>query len=414
MGAVRFLVLTAVKDVRRHLADWPALALWLGIPVGLGVVMGLAFGRTGAPPQAHVLLADEDASLLGWVLANAGSSQAGATPFRIERVASAADGRRRLEAGEASALLVLPRGFTDAVLEDRPATLALVTNPAQRILPEIARTGAELLVDALFYLQHLFGDELRTFIAARPPGAHAFADRDVAALAAGINRIVRQLEPLAIPPVLSLEAERPGTATPDFAALFVPSLLFMSLLFISRGFSDDLWTERRFGTLRRALALPYHPALFLGGKLLAAAAFLAVASAAGLVVAVVASGVPPARVPAALLWCTASGVVFVCLFLVLQFAASTARGADIVTSMVLFPLMMVGGSFFPFETMPAWMAAVGRLTPNGQGVTQLRALLAGQADGTALLVAALAMGLPAGAAFLLSARLLGRRFLTGA
>jgi hypothetical protein len=32
---------------------------------------------------------------------------------------------------------------------------------------------------------------------------------------------------------------------------------------------------------------------------------------------------------------------------------------------VLFPLLMAGGSFFPFEALPDWIAAIGRRTPNG-------------------------------------------------
>jgi ABC-type multidrug transport system permease subunit len=81
--------------------------------------------------------------------------------------------------------------------------------------------------------------------------------------------------------------------------------------------------------------------------------------------------------------------------------------------MVLFPMMMLGGSFLPFEMMPRWMAALGRLTPNGQGVAQLKAILTGQADPAALAIAALAIGMPAAALFLLSARLLRGRFAAG-
>ncbi len=413
---MRFMWLTARKDLRRRLADWPALALWLGIPVAVGVIMGLAFGRQGAAPQVHVLLADEDDSMLGRALEGAASSGRGAGVVRIERVASAEEGRRRMQAGEASALLILPKGFVDAVLERRPATVTLVTNPAQRILPEIARAGAEMLVEGAFYVQELVGDEIRAFVDRRLPGTRTFADTDVAALAAAINRVIRRLDPVLIPPVLSLEEAPGGPETEDvgFLALFVPSMLFMSLLFVGRGMSDDLWDERRLGTLARAAVLPHPAAAFLGGKVLAAGLFMAALSAAGAGLVVAAADVPIGRVPAAVAWCTYSGVVVVCLFFVLQFAASTARGANLMTTMVVFPLMMVGGSFFPFETMPAWMAAVGRLTPNGQGVVQLRAVLAGEVGAGGLVLAGLAMGLPALGAFLLSARLLRGRFAAGA
>jgi ABC-type multidrug transport system permease subunit len=36
---------------------------------------------------------------------------------------------------------------------------------------------------------------------------------------------------------------------------------------------------------------------------------------------------------------------------------------------------MLGGSFFPFEAMPAGMAALGRKTPNGWALEELKAIL---------------------------------------
>ena len=47
---------------------------------------------------------------------------------------------------------------------------------------------------------------------------------------------------------------------------------------------------------------------------------------------------------------------------------------NVVISAVLFPLLMLGGSFFPSEAMPGWMAQVGRWTPNGWAVERLKAL----------------------------------------
>jgi ABC-type multidrug transport system permease subunit len=158
---------------------------------------------------------------------------------------------------------------------------------------------------------------------------------------------------------------------------------------------------------------PHSTLAFLGGKLAAGAAFMSVLSLAGLFVMVPVAGVSWLRLPPALLWCAFAGTALISLFTMLQFLASTARGANILTTMVLFPLMMLGGSFFPFELMPRWMAAVGRLTPNGQGVAQLRAILTGQTDPVALAIAIAAIGLPAVACFLLSARLLRGRFVTG-
>jgi ABC-type multidrug transport system permease subunit len=61
----------------------------------------------------------------------------------------------------------------------------------------------------------------------------------------------------------------------------------------------------------------------------------------------------------------------------IQLSASSQRGASLVTNVVLFPILMLGGAFFPFETMPDWMAAVGRWTPNGFALVEFKWLLAG-------------------------------------
>jgi ABC-type multidrug transport system permease subunit len=76
---------------------------------------------------------------------------------------------------------------------------------------------------------------------------------------------------------------------------------------------------------------------------------------------------------------------------------------------LVFPLIMIGGSFFPFEAMPAWMVSVGRLTPNGWALQQLKAILLREAE-AASLAAALA-GLLAAALVLFL--LAGRRMRTG-
>jgi ABC-type multidrug transport system permease subunit len=73
---------------------------------------------------------------------------------------------------------------------------------------------------------------------------------------------------------------------------------------------------------------------------------------------------------------------------------------------------MIGGSFFPFEAMPPWMAAIGAWTPNGLALLRLKALLFGELVPGALAMAALGIGAPAAVAFLWSTRQLRRRFAT--
>jgi hypothetical protein len=180
---MRFLVTCARKDLRRRLADPMALVLWLAIPLFIGGLMSLIFGGgSSAAPTIRVLLVDEDASVLGRLLAGAaGSGQA--SFLDIERV-NRADGYAQMNAGAASALVVLPPGFTDAVLNEQPTTITLVRNPSERILPAIVQTGAEMLVEALFYVQRALGEPLRQ-IRTETPGADGFLSNAAVAVMSG-------------------------------------------------------------------------------------------------------------------------------------------------------------------------------------------------------------------------------------
>jgi ABC-type multidrug transport system permease subunit len=93
---------------------------------------------------------------------------------------------------------------------------------------------------------------------------------------------------------------------------------------------------------------------------------------------------PAALVPA-LLWSSFSGAVLLPLFLLVQTLGQTKRSASILASVLVFPLMMLGGSFFPFEAMPSWMASIGSSTPNGLALVQFRELLAGESELSGLL-----------------------------
>jgi ABC-type multidrug transport system permease subunit len=414
---MRFVLTCATKDFRRVLSDPLALLLWLGLPLAIGGMIWLAGGAgSGGQPRAHVLVADLDSTFLSGLLLGAGEQEGAAEILELEPVALE-DGRGRIGAGEATALLIIPEGFQQAVLEETPAELLLLTNPAQTVLPAIVEEGLEILVEGTFYLQRVFGDELQLLAAGPPTGQNLFADTIVASLSLSVNQRLQQLESTLLPPVLDVsspvseggEAEGSASAV-DFGLLFLPGILFMALLFVAQGMSDDVWEEKMNGTLRRALVSPGPAGGLLGGKLLAGAAVAAFTSVVGLAVAVSLFDVPPPVVPAALVWCTFAGTALLVFFQLAQLFATTQRGATVLTTALVFPLMMVGGSFFPFEVMPDWMAAVGRWTPNGLAVVQLKALLRGDAETVHLARAALGIGVPAALALLISSRRLAGRF----
>jgi len=373
-------------------------------------------GRGGPKPQAHVLVVDEDDSALSGFLLGALSQEAAGNFVRAETV-DLVSGRARIAKGEASALLIIPQGFSDAVLREEPCTLQLITNPAQRILPGMVEESLSILVDASFYIHRLLGEDLQRFAGGPGPGLFTFPDQQIADFSVKVNRLAESIRDYLDPLVIELEAATDKVEEeqeqPGFAQLFLPGILYMSLLFMAQGLSEDLWQERMQKTLRRIVYSPQSTAAFLAGKTLYGFLLMAAVGAVTLALGYLYFGLRASNLPLAIAWTAFSGVVLQVGMIALQLHCPSQRAASIVGMTLIFPLMMIGGSFFPFEAMPAWMVAIGKRTPNGWALQQLRGILEQQVEPQALGLAFVGLALTGGMLFVLSARRLGHGFAQG-
>src|SRR5215475_13577939 len=151
---MRFAWIAAVKDWARWRRDPLALLTAVGIPLVLVTLITWVFGGRDAVPQGRLLVADEDQTFFSQILKGAFSREPISKMIAVESI-DRENGLRRMERGEASALLVVPKGFQNTYFRNQPVQLRLVTNPAQRILPNIIEETLSMLVDAGFYLQEL-------------------------------------------------------------------------------------------------------------------------------------------------------------------------------------------------------------------------------------------------------------------
>lgn len=409
---MRFVLESAAKDLRRRLTDPTALLLWIGIPVMVAGLISLLGVDGGSTPTAHVLVVDQDGSFLSGLLAGAGGQQGMGEFLQTETVALA-EGMERIDNGEGSALLIIPEGFGEAVLDEQPVELTLITNPAQTIFPRIIEGGLEILVEGVFYAQRLVGPPLRDTLGTiddETDGNDGPTLEQVTTISEAFYARIQSVEPLVFPPALQLdeeeapapgEEEEGGSGGFDLARFFVPSFLFMSVLFVAQGMSDDLWHEATQGTLRRILASPRSPAQLLAGKVLAGGAIMATVATVAIAIAWWRLDIPLLRTPAALAWCVVSGMALLTYFLGIQSLARNQRAGALVTNLILFPAMMIGGSFFPLAAMPDWLEAIGRRLPNGMALTFFEQLLFDQPTIGDLVGTALVLGVPAVLAFLL-------------
>jgi len=401
---VRFAWICALKDLLLLRRDPFSVMTWAGIPLVIGLLMRLVFGGGDARPQGLLLIADQDQTLVSGLLTGMYRQDPLDKMLTVESV-DADRGRTRMNSGDASALLIVPQGFQDAVLRNQPCRLELITSASQRIVPKMVRETLENVVDGAFYLQKVAGDELSRV---DEPDS---SDEAVVRRSLAYNRIARSVAKYLSPPAIELHtavAAEKNVSTSDF---FFPNMIFMALLMMANGLSAEMWKERAFGTLRRLAVSPAPLSAFLLGRLAAVALTYSAVGLAAVTVARYLAGVTVANLPQAAAWAAFAGTMFFLFLLPLTAYSSAQRLADVRGNLIVFPLMLVGGCFFPFEAMPAWLSRIGRFLPNGLAVTEFKKILSGTASGPHLAAVAAALAAAGAAAFLFSLRGIRTRFV---
>ena len=407
---MRFVWNTAVKDWQCHRRDPVGLLMWIGIPLIIGgLLTAISGGPDGPAPKAHVFVIDNDGSVVSALLKGALNQAGDNSPITSEEV-DAETGKRRMDNGEASAMLIIPKGFGKAVLLEEPATLELLTNPSQQILPGIVEESMSILVDATFYMHRLIGEDLKGFATGAPD------NEAIGAFSIKINELVQRCQTYVTPAVIQLEKVEEEIAEGDdddgisIGLLVLPGVLFMSLLFMAQGVGTDFWNERSKQTLRRVVVTPQSTISFMAGKVLAGVGVMFIVCGVAFAIAYPYFGLEARLLPLAIVWSLFSGAFLIVLLTVIQLYATSERAAGILSMAIIFPLMMMGGSFFPFEAMPPWMASIGKLTPNGWALAQLKNILFDQIVPRTLGVTFVGLIVTGGALFLMGAQRLRGRF----
>lgn len=362
---MRFLTASVKKDLARWWQDLTAILIWLGIPFLIGgLITSMFAGQSGGTPTGVLLIADQDDTLISGFVAGAYAQDQLGELISVEQV-SLEEGEKRINSGDASGFLTIPVGFQDAFLNETPVTLTLKTNPSQTILPGIIQDVTEILLDLGFYAHALLGDEIQKIRDSDMTGVPD--DVFVAGIAVDIQNKMQAVAPKLFPPIIDVEivAPPPTESQPDIALLFLPGIILMAILFSANGLAADYWLERDTGTLRRLVSTPGMLSSFVAGKAIAALTVIGSIAGITLIVGFAYHGIGWSKFASSLIWVSFAGVGFFAWFAALQMLFANRRAASLVTFIMIFPLMMAGGSFFPLAALPEWIAAIGRLSPNG-------------------------------------------------
>lgn len=405
------------RDLDRHRRNPVRTALLFAMPLVVAGVFGLAFGGgDSAEISIRVLLWDEDDSLLS-VLAGgmADSAEAGS---QLDVVPVGEEGLEMMENGEASALVHIPDGFTDAVLAGEPVTVEVVKNPSQRFLPQVVEEGVGVGAAVLSAGSRALRPELEQ-IKAMMDSEEFPTDLAVASLSTGINHRLKSVESVVFPPVITLESttaasetEQDGDELP-ILAYFLPGLAVMGVFFIVQSATRDVLRDREAGLLRQLLTAPVSPLDYLAGKSLSVVV-VGVLGFTVLILVGVAAGVPWGPVDAVAALVLATAVAAAGTLMLIMSIARTERQGDALTTIVIISWSMLGGVFLPIPQMPAFLKTLASSTLTYWAVDGFNTLIL-DGGGLSAVLANLAVLLVAGGLCLvIGAALLGRRIRKGA
>ncbi len=312
--------------------------------------------------------------------------------FQVTRI-DEAEGERLMQKGKASAMLVIPRNFTDDLIAQRPSALEVVKNPAEEFLPGVAEEFAATMAVGLSAISQVFADELHVVQSVRSLSLQAVTIADMIPFLERARLKIIALNSYLSPLLLTVKS---GTSTKagkearpagfNIFSYIVPGMLIMFLLFIVEPSLREIQNERADGKTRRMMFSPLG-----GGELVAARIFSGwligllvslLAMAAASLLFGIAWGSPLLQLPlvaAACFWCSA-------FFAMLNAFFRNKNQAGAFASPIILAFAAFGGSMLPLQQLPAGMRWIGRFTVNNWFITGCQAIIDGNSPLLSLVV----------------------------
>jgi ABC-2 type transport system permease protein len=264
-----------IKLAAEYRGQWLLVFL---TPIIFIAVMGATFGNTGAPTVA-IYLVNEDEGRLGRQVVNALRDE---PTLAFEMLPSRVEADRLVGEGQRMAAVVIPAGFSQAVLTDAGGRVEVIVDPAREqtagiVLGQVQAATAPLLIDA--EVERGVRNAFNT-----APDAFGFTAADLQEagidlpavtkfLAAAIKGVVSsQVQDAIDNPLVRIDVQPATDAAPRQApTLFdylVPGYSVFFAFFLMGLMAETVFQERISGTLRRVFSLPIGRIPFLLGKLL--------------------------------------------------------------------------------------------------------------------------------------------------
>jgi len=366
----------AFKDLRTNFRTPVAIVWMLAAPLALASLLGLAFGGgegySIAVTKVAVVNLDEGAAAeQGGGRQNLGDEMLAvlrstdlSTLLTVEVVASEAEARSRVDAGATPVALIIPPGFSAAVLSatggGEPVTV--YRNPAQTLGPSILQGVVQQVVDqfngaraaaaAAVHFGMRQGRDEASLSQAATTAAAAFMSEALSGASGAIA--------FRDPQVVETDSKEPGVTAVVLSGMMV-FFMFIAAANVARTILDEDFA----GTLPRLFTTPTSRGVILAGKytsvFLTVLAQAVILLLAGWLLFRIQWGNPWAVALLTLDGAAVSAGIAVFLVSILR----TPAQAGGVSSGVFVTLALLGGNFVGTAQVGGVFGTVRRFTPNG-------------------------------------------------
>jgi ABC-2 type transport system permease protein len=385
---VRNLFYLVRKDFKRKWKNPVVILGFLFIPIVFTVIFGMVFGSggEGTLPQVKIFAADNDQSLISRLLL--GALTQGELNELIElEVIEEDEGRKLLDRGKASALLIIPENFGQNIWDGQSTEILLIKNPAEQFLPQIAEEILDTMTLVLSSLRHLFADELDTV--RELADLEEFPDEAISALSLQFKDRIDGASKYLFPPVISLKQitlseEKKDVEDLSVQAHILPAMAVMFLLFICNAVFEDILSEKESGTLMRLRISPVNLTEYIWSKIVISTLIGILCTSLLIILGRVLFSIhwgDPAAV-ALLVLCLN---ILIAGFIAFLFSfVRTERQAGALLTTVILLMSMLGGSMIPVENYPPVILIFSKLTLNYWGITAFKKIMRGESLATIL------------------------------
>jgi ABC-2 type transport system permease protein len=343
---MRSALVITLRILRQRLRDRSAIIFAVVTPLGLALAFSALIPNDFQSFHTTYTVVDQDGGHLSQVLVDDVLGQlVQADVADLKMMDSEADAIAEVKADRASAVIVIPAGFSDAIQSGAPTEL--------RLLGSEFTTSVEIARAALARFASDIGAVQLMVVTTSALGGNVDA-----------ATIGQAQQAIAAPAPISVSDSSLERLQANLGTTYGAAMAIMFVFFATQYGALALLADKQVGTLSRLLAAPVSPAMIILGSSLAGLV-LGLVSMTILAVAttylVHASWGPPALVALLLV---AAVIAAMGISMLVGTLARTVQQAGSLNAIVALSMAAIGGVFIPLSQAPVILVSISQITPH--------------------------------------------------